>query len=95
MDGIGQQLLAGAGLAEEQDSGIGRGDLRDLLQDPGEGRGATRQSLSGARADGMAEVIVLRLQTLLEVRDLGKRGGELGLATAAHQGLGQHLADDL
>ena len=71
VDGVRQHLLAGAGLAEEQDGGLGRGDLGDLLQHPVEARGAARQGLSGPRARGLAQVGILRLQALLQPRDLG------------------------
>ena len=78
VDGAGEQLLAGAGLAEEQDGRVRVGDLPDLLQNRPEGR---------APPDHLAEVVglvelrveidILGLQALTETRVLlqGRNGG--------------------
>ena len=68
MQGAGDELLAGAGLAEEQDGRVGGRDLLDLAQHPAE---------RGARADDLSKPVhvahlplqhhVLRLEPVLEL----------------------------
>src|SRR5262249_47601904 len=60
VQGAGDQLLAGAGLAADEDGGAGGGDGLDLFQDPAEG---------GAVADDLPEV-VLGADLLLQVEVL-------------------------
>ena len=71
MDRPGHELLAGAGLAEEEHGGVGGGHLLDLGEDAGE-RGARPDDL--VEAPGVADLLleddVLRLQPLLELAHL-------------------------
>ena len=57
MKGAGDELLARAGLAADQDGGVGGGDRLSLLEHPAQGR---------ALADDLAEV-VLGADLLLQV----------------------------
>src|SRR5262249_51609183 len=78
MEGAGDELLAGAGLATDQHGGIRRGDGFDRLQHPAQG---------GVRADDLAEVVLgadlflevnlLLVQLVLERLDLFEGQGVL------------------
>ena len=57
VEGAGDELLARAGLAADEDGGVGGGDGLDLLEDPAQG---------GALADDLPEV-VLGADLLLQV----------------------------
>ena len=74
VQGAGDQLLAGAGLAADEHGGVGGGDGLDLLEDPAQG---------GALADDLAEV-VLGADLLLQVDLLL---GELVLAAISRKRL--------
>src|SRR5206468_3757325 len=60
MDGVGDQLLAGAALADDENRGAGRGDHLHLLE----------QALHGRRAADDALEPVALVEHLAEVRDL-------------------------
>ncbi len=68
MEGAGDEVLAGPGLAQEEDGGVGGSDLLDLGEDPAEG-GARAHHLVEAvsTADLLLEDDVLRLEALLEL----------------------------
>jgi hypothetical protein len=74
VQGVGDQLLAGAGLAAHQDRGVARGDLRHLLVD-----GLHRPAV----ADDIAEVVAL-LQLLAELHVLLQQPLALGLDEPMH-----------
>ena len=90
----GEQLLAGAGLAEKEDRGVGVGHLTDFSQRLTEG-GAPPDDL--AEVSSLAElgfqVDVLGLQALTETLVLhqGRPEGDLGVP--AGKGAGDDLAD--
>ena len=54
VNGPGNQLLSGAGLAEQQHAGIRSGDTQDALEHGHEGRRATDQALRRRPAAGLA-----------------------------------------
>ena len=63
MDGVGDQLLAGAGLAADQDRGGPLGDLADLLEDQAHGLGAPDDAVEAVDAfDLAAELVALLAQ---------------------------------
>ena len=73
MDGPGDQLLARAGLAVNQDGRVRGGDAADLVEHGGQ---------RGAPADDLLEVVD-RLDFLLEVEVLLGQAGTLGLGQHA------------
>ena len=86
-----EQLLAGAGLAEEQDRRVGFGHLAHLLLHP-----ANRSALpdDGRRAertlDFAAQVHVLRVQLIAKALHLGERPAERLVAVPAGEHAGEH-----
>ena len=85
VDRVGDQLLAGAGLAAQQHGRVGARDLRDLLVD---------LPHRAARADDVREVVAL-FQLLAQVRVLVDEPLPVGLDQPVHlHRLRDHRADD-
>ena len=96
VEGAGDELLARAGLAADQDGGVGGGDGLDLLEDPAQG---------GALADDLPEVVLgadLLLQVglllgelVLERRDLPEGRLDVLEGQGVLDGHGHLIGDEL
>ena len=95
VDGRRDQLLARAGLAEEQNRRAGRRHLLDLLQDPAHDEALARdlpRSPAGLRF--IPQVDVFAGQPVPQPRILRKHTAELGLGEFSRERIGEHLADE-
>src|SRR5262245_31788163 len=94
MDGAREQLLAGAGLAEEQHRRVGVGDVTDLLEGRAEGGASTDDLAEIPRvADLGLEVDVLGLEAFAEPLVLLQRRAQGELGVPAGDGARDDLAD--
>ena len=94
MEEVGEQLLPGARLAQQQDGGIGRRDVLHLAQHPLQGR-RVADDLARLRLGRLAEIGVLGLELLLQARDVVQRAPERLLAPLARQGIGEDVRHEL
>ena len=80
VDGVGDELLAHAGLAEDEDGRAGAGHLLDLTQDVPDRRALPDDPfVAVVDRDLLSEVRVLRLEPRLQHLDLSERPPELVL----------------
>ena len=100
MDQAGDHLLAGSGLAADEDAGVGVGDATDSIEHRAHGRVLSdHRRLGGVTLAGLARLEGLQgaAQDLLERRGMERLGQEVGGASpqrvdgVQHRGLrGQH-----
>jgi hypothetical protein len=85
MDRACNQLLAGAGLADDQDAGFGRRDQLDLVEDCAH-RMAVADNLLvvGIAAQLVLQISVFQLQLLLQRLDFLKRAPQLVAALSLY-----------
>ena len=94
VEGAGEQLLAGAGLPEEQDGRGGVGDLADLLHNRLQGRAPPDDLAEVPSLDELrVQVDVLGLQAFAEALVLRQGRPEGELDVPAGKGAGDDLAD--
>ena len=77
MNLLGNEFLAGAGFAADEDGAIGGGDLFDLLEDLFDGLAAANELPMGvADFDLGAQIIPFGLELLFQGFDFGVRPGQ-------------------
>ena len=91
VEGAGDEVLAGARLAEEEDGRVGRGHLLDLAAARGRGRRCGRRSSrSRARAAPPVQDHVLGLESVAELPDLAEGPLERTLRPLELRDVGVH-----
>jgi hypothetical protein len=93
VDRLGQELLSGPGLAEEEDRARRGRHLRDALQNAAERRAAAHDVREVAAPDLLAQVDILLLELVLEGADLLELEAQLLLAALAVHRVRDDLAD--
>ncbi len=92
VDRSGDKLFTGTGLPLDQYPGVGGSDLLDDCQDPLDGSADADDTLEVAGApDLTAQIYIFRLQTVLELLDVGQSRTKLSFHIAAAQGIGENL----
>jgi len=95
VDRLGHQLLARPRLAQDEDCRVRGRHLLHLEQDAPQGHALADDVLEAlGRESLLAEVLVLRLETLVQRLDFGESRVQLALVLAAQEGAGEDLAHE-